>query len=64
MGIFTHSCSLPSPGLFSRSWTCHCGQTWQIQLQQQPGTGLLVSVIQKGGDSPNSGGVPPGFGFR
>jgi hypothetical protein len=39
------------------------GQTWQVQLQQLPGTGLLVSVIQKGGDSPNSGGVPPGFGF-
>ena len=39
------------------------GQTWKLQLQKTPVPGLLVSVIEKGGDSPNSGAVPPGFGF-
>ncbi len=41
------------------------GRTWAIQLQQLPGTGVLVSVIEKDDPgSPNTGeAIPPGLGF-
>lgn len=51
MGLFTHDCSLPSPGLSSRSWTCHCGQTWQIQRLrpvQETAHGTAIATASKG----------------
>lgn len=31
MGVFMHSCSLPSPWLRGTfTWTCRCGRSWEI----------------------------------
>lgn len=51
MGLLSHDCSLPSPGLFSRSWTCRCGQTWQIERLRPPvqyPEGKAIATASKG----------------
>lgn len=31
MGLFTHTCRPPKQWLFTRVWTCRCGQQYRVR---------------------------------